>query len=46
MFRIFIVEDDRRIVSLLEEHLHKFGYETRSVVNFEAVRDEFEQFTP
>jgi DNA-binding response OmpR family regulator len=46
MFRIFIVEDDRRIVSLLEEHLHKFGYETRSVVNFEAVRTEFEQFTP
>ncbi|MBD0382416.1 response regulator transcription factor [Paenibacillus sedimenti] len=46
MFKIFIVEDDKRLVSLLEEHLHKFGFDTRSVVNFEAVRSEFEQFSP
>ncbi|WP_199624687.1 response regulator transcription factor [Paenibacillus alkalitolerans] len=46
MFKIFIVEDDKQLVSLLEEHLLKYGYETQSVENFETVRTRFEQFTP
>jgi DNA-binding response OmpR family regulator len=46
MFKILIVEDDKGLVSLLEEHLHKFGYTTQAVVNFETVQSEFEQFAP
>ncbi|MCH1625241.1 response regulator transcription factor [Ferdinandcohnia quinoae] len=46
MFNIFIIEDDKQLVRLLEEHLHKFGYETKSVSDFEKVLLEFEQFAP
>lgn len=46
MFKILIVEDDTRLVSLLKEHLHKFGYTTQSVDDFETVRDQFEDFDP
>lgn len=46
MFKIFIVEDDFRLVSLLKEHLHKFGYTTQSVDDFETVRNQFEQYDP
>ncbi|MEC0169025.1 response regulator transcription factor [Paenibacillus graminis] len=46
MFKIFIIEDDRGLVMLLQDYLHKFGYETQAVHDFEAVRMEFEQFAP
>ncbi|WP_223069182.1 response regulator transcription factor [Paenibacillus caui] len=46
MFKIFIVEDDKRLVSLLKEHLHKFGYAARDVDDFESVRSEFESYDP
>jgi len=46
MFKLFIVEDDKVLVNLLEEHLHKFGYETRAVEEFDTVKAQFEQFSP
>ncbi|WP_342436392.1 response regulator transcription factor [Paenibacillus sp. FSL L8-0436] len=46
MFKIFIIEDDRGLVALLQEYLHRFGYETQAVNDFEAVRTEFEQYVP
>lgn len=46
MFKIFIIEDDKQLVSLLEEHLHKFGYDVKSVIDFETVRYQFEQYEP
>ncbi|MDR7000134.1 response regulator transcription factor [Neobacillus niacini] len=46
MFKIFIIEDDPQIVRLLEEHLHKFGFDTKSVYDFEKVRDQFAQYAP
>ncbi|WP_019909582.1 response regulator transcription factor [Paenibacillus sp. HW567] len=46
MFKIFIIEDDRGLVTLLQEYLHKFGYETQAVHDFEDVRSEFGQFAP
>ncbi|KWX70726.1 response regulator transcription factor [Paenibacillus jilunlii] len=46
MFKIFIIEDDRGLVMLLQDYLHKFGYQTQAVHDFEAVRMEFEQFAP
>jgi DNA-binding response OmpR family regulator len=46
MFKIFIIEDDKQLVNLLKEHLHKFGYDVQSVDNFEEVRNQFEQYSP
>lgn len=46
MFRIFIVEDDRTLVSLLEGRLHKFGFDTFAVSRFDTVIEDFEAFEP
>lgn len=46
MFKLFIIEDDKQLVSLLKEHLHKFGYNTKSVEDFDTVRTQFEQYDP
>jgi len=46
MFKIFIVEDDAGLVGLLKEYLHKFGYATQSVHDFETVRHQFESYDP
>lgn len=46
MFKIFIVEDDRQLVRLLEEHLQRFGFETMAVEKFDSVLLEFDEFAP
>ncbi|MFS0864795.1 response regulator transcription factor [Fredinandcohnia sp. 179-A 10B2 NHS] len=46
MFKILIIEDDKQLVRLLGEHLEKFGFETKGIVNFENVVAEFEVFSP
>ncbi|MEK5058959.1 response regulator [Paenibacillus shunpengii] len=46
MFKIMIVEDDRSLVSLLVEHLHKFGFETHAVQHFDFVLREFKDYQP
>lgn len=46
MFKLFIIEDDKGLVSLLEEHLQKFGYDTQAVNDFGAVRVQFDQYEP
>lgn len=46
MFKIFIVEDDEMLVSLLENLIQKYGYETYSVKNFDRVLEDFEQLEP
>jgi hypothetical protein len=35
MFKIFIVEDDKQLVTLLDENLHKFGFDTQPVNQFD-----------
>ena len=46
MFKIFIVEDDRTLVTLLEKRLHKFGFDTFAVSRFDTVIEDFEAFQP
>lgn len=46
MFKIFIVEDDKLLVELLEQYLHRFGYDTLAVADFGEVKAEFEQYAP
>lgn len=46
MFKIFIIEDDKQLVRLLEDHLNKFDFDVKSVDNFETVGSQFEQYEP
>lgn len=46
MFKIFIVEDDKQLVSLLQEYLHRFGYSTSAVTDFDSVKTDFERYEP
>lgn len=46
MFKIFIVEDDAKLVSLLKDFLTKYEYEAYSVNDFVTVLEQFEQFEP
>ena len=43
--KIYIVEDDNTIVSLLKQHLSKV-YDVYSVNNFRAIKQEIEEITP
>ncbi|GJM80764.1 hypothetical protein HMSSN139_32600 [Paenibacillus sp. HMSSN-139] len=38
MFKIYIVEDDKPLVELLEQYLHRFGYDTLAVADFGEVK--------
>lgn len=46
MFKIFIVEDDAKLVSLLKDFLSKYEYEIDAVTDFSTVLVQFEQFEP
>ncbi len=46
MYPIFLVEDDPKIVSLLQEHLEKYDYIVTSCRDFSRVLDEFERVQP
>lgn len=46
MDRIFIVEDDTNISSLIARHLSSWGYECRTAENFENIISEFIAFDP
>ncbi|PYI55752.1 response regulator transcription factor [Paenibacillus flagellatus] len=46
MFKLMLVEDDKSLAGLLERHLRKFGYDTRSVADFDRVKAEFEAYAP
>lgn len=46
MFKIYIVEDDKQLVVLLEQYLHRFGYSTYAAQDFDAVKAEFARYAP
>lgn len=46
MYRILIVEDDRTIASILEEHMRKWGYEVAAVEDFRDILPDFAAFDP
>lgn len=46
MFKVFIVEDDIKLVSLIEEFLSKYEYQTLSVKEFDTVLDQFKECEP
>lgn len=44
--RIFIVEDDPKIASLLAANLRKYHYDVAVIENFDALLEEFQAFNP
>lgn len=46
MYRIMIVEDDKTISSIMEEHLKKWGYGTFRIADFSDVISDFVSFEP
>lgn len=46
MYKIFLVEDDTIISSIIEEKLNKWGYTTFKVQNFEDIMSDFTSFQP
>ena len=46
MFKIMLIEDDRALVSLLQDYLNRYGYETLAVSHFEGIREQFLAFSP
>jgi DNA-binding response OmpR family regulator len=46
LYRILIVEDDRTIASILEEHMRKWGYEVAAAEDFRDILPGFAAFDP
>ncbi|MDQ8733213.1 response regulator transcription factor [Paenibacillus sp. LHD-38] len=46
MYRIFIVEDDDKIASILKNNMNKYGFEAAAVKQFRDIMPELEAFEP
>jgi two-component system OmpR family response regulator len=46
MYRIFIVEDDDKIASILKNNMDKYGFEAAAVTQFREIMPELEAFAP
>lgn len=45
-YKIYIVEDDLSISTLLQEYIDKYGFEARAADNFEDIMIDFNEFNP
>ena len=46
MYKVLIIEDDKTISSILEEHLGKWGYEVSAIKDFSDILPVFTSFDP
>lgn len=46
MYKIYIIEDDFTIASLMKKHLENWGYEVKHTENFQNIISEFTEFEP
>lgn len=46
MYKIYIIEDDFTIASLMKKHLENWGYEVKRTENFQNIISEFTEFEP
>lgn len=46
MYSVMIIEDDKKITSLIKNHLGKYGYETYTVDDFSNIKGEFVKNNP
>lgn len=45
-YKIFIIEDDLSISTLLQENIDKYGFEAKAAANFEDIMVDFIEFNP
>ncbi|MFA5523418.1 MAG: hypothetical protein WDA24_03590 [Tissierellales bacterium] len=46
MYKIMVIEDDKKLQELVKSHLEKYGYETCSVEDFSQIKKEFIHHNP
>ena len=46
MYKIFVVEDDEKIVNLIEDRLNRYGYDVVTVKNYTNIKSEFIEENP
>lgn len=46
MYKIMVIEDDKKLQELVKGHLEKYGYETCSVEDFSQIKKEFIHHNP
>lgn len=46
MYKIMVIEDDKKLQELIKSHLEKYGYETCSVEDFSQIKKEFIHHNP
>lgn len=46
MYKIMIIEDDKKLQELIRSHLQKYGYETCTVQDFSNIKKEFINYNP
>lgn len=46
MYKIYIVEDDRKMASIICQYFKKYGYEAQYAEDFERIKEEFIQYRP
>lgn len=46
MYKILVVEDDKKLCELTKEYLTMYGYEVFDIKNFKRVEEEFEEVKP
>ncbi len=46
MYKIMVIEDDKKLQELIKGHLEKYGYETCSVEDFSQIKKEFINHNP
>lgn len=46
MYKIFIIEDDEKIVDLVKDKLERYGYEVSTVKDYSNIKSEFIEADP
>ncbi|URZ02341.1 response regulator transcription factor [Clostridium felsineum] len=46
MYKILVVEDDKKLCEYTREYLKRYNYEVFEIINFKNVEDEFENINP
>lgn len=46
MYRIYLVEDDMKILQLTKEKLENYGYDVKTVEDFSKIKEEFLEYNP
>ncbi|MBY0122769.1 response regulator transcription factor [Bacillus sp. S/N-304-OC-R1] len=46
MYKVFVVEDDRKMAGIICQYFKKYGYDAEHAEDFDAIKEEFCQYRP